>query len=113
MPWNAANARVAASGLATAAVRHQRWVPKWLAFSTQPLRLPRRGRQIASSTPQCFATGAKLASTRPVPTTTTMLMRSKRHRRAVPPNCRSTTSIAAIRCGWSSASANTPRVCPE
>ena len=32
-------------------LRHQRWAAVWLDFSTTPLRLPRRGGQIATETP--------------------------------------------------------------
>jgi hypothetical protein len=35
----------------SARVRHQRWAAVWLAFSTTPLRFPRRGGQIATDTP--------------------------------------------------------------
>jgi hypothetical protein len=33
------------------AVRHHRWVMKWMAFSTTPLRLPRRGGHGSTPTP--------------------------------------------------------------
>jgi hypothetical protein len=36
---------------ASGTVRHQRWAAEWLAFSTTPLRLPRRGGQMSTPTP--------------------------------------------------------------
>jgi len=43
--------RCASSGVVTAAVRHQRWVVKWIFFSTAPLRFARRGGQMTTSAP--------------------------------------------------------------
>ena len=37
--------------VSSARVRHQRWAAVWLAFSTTPLRLPRRAGQMATDTP--------------------------------------------------------------
>ncbi|UOX99985.1 hypothetical protein [Blastococcus sp. PRF04-17] len=52
MAQNSSNDACACSGVTSSAkVRHQRWAAVWLAFSTTPLRLPRRGGQIATCTP--------------------------------------------------------------
>jgi hypothetical protein len=93
-------------------VRQKRWVEKWMDSSTLPLPFPRRCGQATTLAP-CLATGTKLGWTIPVLGSTTVAMRSKRKRRALPPRRRSTPSMASIRWAWSLDSAKTPRNVPE
>ncbi len=94
-------------------VGHQRPHTNRTARSTEPLRLPRRGGHGSTLTPSWRATGAKLGCTWRVPGTITVASRSVRHTLAVPPNRRSTPSIASTRWGWSTAPVSIPRTRPE
>jgi hypothetical protein len=93
-------------------VRHQRCAAEWLAFSTTPLRLPRRG-QISTPTWWYLASPANEAVIFPLPGSQTVDIRSNRHRRVRPPSLRATASKDSARCPKSSAPASIPRQRPD
>jgi hypothetical protein len=57
-------------------VRHQHYVAEWLAFSTTPLRFPRRGGHVTDSAAYCLVTWASAAVIRPEAGEQTVAIRS-------------------------------------